>query len=203
MHLEVLLEEPSAEAALDNLLPALLPEGTTWRFHVFSGKADLLRHLASRLKGYATWLPDDWRILVLVDRDGTDCQRLLERLEQSAAAAGLATKVSNRGGRFTVLNRLAIEELEAWFFGDVEALSQAYPGVSPHLAHRRGLRSPDQIAGGTWEALQRELKRAGHYRNTGLPKIEVATNVSRHMVPARNTSRSFKGLVLGLRALMA
>jgi hypothetical protein len=42
-----------------------------------------------------------------------------------------------------------VEELEAWFFGDVEAICQADPKVSPHLAKQKGYRDPDAIRGGT------------------------------------------------------
>lgn len=50
---------------------------------------------------------------------------------------------------FQVLNRLAIEELEAWFFGDVAALHSAYPRVPSTLGRRSRYRDPDAIRGGT------------------------------------------------------
>ena len=130
MHIEFLVEEYSAEAALKNLLPSILSEETTFAIRPFSGKQDLLSQLPKRLNGYQKWLPEDWRIVVLVDRDRESCRTLKTRLEDAALQAGLATKSSVRGqGRFAVINRLAIEELEAWFFGDPEALVQAYPRV--------------------------------------------------------------------------
>jgi Domain of unknown function (DUF4276) len=91
--------------------------------------------------------------------------------------------------------------LESWFFGDVEALTRAYPKVPPTLAQRRGYRNPDAMTGGTWEKLERVLQDAGYYRN-GMPKIEVARNVAEHMDPNRNRSRSFQVFFQGLRALV-
>ena len=43
MHVEFLLEEPSAEAALTAILPKILVDDVTFGFHVFEGKQDLLK----------------------------------------------------------------------------------------------------------------------------------------------------------------
>lgn len=191
MHLELLVEEPSAEAALRVLVPKIRPD-VSFAVHPHQGKPDLLSKLPVKLRAYRHWLPQDWRIVVLVDRDRDDCRALKADLERAAAEAGFDTRSSARpAARFHVLNRMAIEELEAWYFGDVEALACAYPRVSRTLGAKRPYRDPDAIAGGTWEALQRVLQRAGYYRQ-GLPKIEAAQRVSEFMDPARNSSTSFQ-----------
>jgi len=201
MHVEFLLEEPSAEAALARLLPKLLPPECSWRLHPFQGKTDLLGKLPNRLRGYAQgWLPDDYRIVVLVDADHDDCRVLKRTLEDAASAAGLPTRSAVAAtGRFVVLNRIAIEELEAWFLGDVEAVASAYPGVPLNLGQRRRFRDPDAVRG-TWEALERVLQDAGHFRS-GLRKIEAAGHIAAHMEPSRNRSRSFRCFVEGLASL--
>ena len=202
MHIEFLVEELSAESALTNLLPKILGATTTYTIHPYQGKPDLLRKLPGRLKGYQSWLPDDWRLVVLVDADSDDCKRLKAQLETAAQDAGLITKSSATSGKnIQVLNRLAIEELEAWFFGDVEALCAAYSRINPNLGKQSRYRDPDAIAGGTWEALERVLQRAGHY-STGISKIAVAQNVSKHMNPARNRSKSFQVFRDGLQELL-
>lgn len=188
MHIEFLVEELSAEVALRNLLPSLIGDKCSYQIHPFQGKTNLLDALEKRLRGYRTWIPSDWRIVILVDRDDDDCAGLKDRMEAYARKAGLPTKSSS--AEFVVVNRIAVEELEAWFFGDIQALTSAYPGVSPSLAYQARYRSPDDIRGGTWEALERVLQRAGYFKG-GLPKTRVAGEVSRHMVPARNTSPSF------------
>lgn len=200
MHLELLLEEPSAEACLEGLLPKLVPAGTTWNAIVFQGKTDLLGNLERRLKGYRTWMPADWKVVVLIDEDRADCRALKRQLESAARAAGLTTKTASGGGRYAVLNRIAVEELEAWFFGDPAALAAAFPKVSANLGAKAAYRNPDAIAGGTWETLERVLQRAGYYGG-GLPKIEVARKVARHMEVGRNTSPSFQKFVQGIGAL--
>ena len=68
---------------------------------------------------------------MLIDEDRKDCHELKAKLEQAAHEAGFVTKSSAGPNEdFQVVSRLAIEELEAWFFGDVEALHTAYPRIS-------------------------------------------------------------------------
>lgn len=198
MHIEFLVEEPSAEAALHNIVPKILGQDVSFVIHPHQGKPDLLTKLPGRLRGYRGWLPKDWRIVVLIDLDDENCEALKATLEKAASDAGLMTRsMAAAGSRFQVLIRLAIEELEAWFFGDVEALHAAYPRVSLNLGNRARYRDPDAIAGGTCEALERELQRVGYYSG-GLPKILVAQDISSHMQPERNQSRSFQVFRQGL-----
>ncbi|HHW14769.1 MAG TPA: DUF4276 family protein [Firmicutes bacterium] len=184
MHIEFLVEEQSAEVALQNLLPRMTGNAATYRIHPFQGKPDLLAKLPQRLRGYASWMPADWRIVVLVDQDRDNCVELKQRLERTAAEAGLTTKstAAARNQRLHVINRIAVEELESWYFGDTRALVEAYPGVPTTLDRKAPYRDPDGIRGGTWEALERVLQRAGYYPG-GLLKIEAARVISRHMAP--------------------
>jgi len=192
MHIEFLVEEPSAAAALNNLLPKILKAGISFNIRSYQGKEDLKNKLPDRLAGYRQWIPSDWRLVVLMDRDDDDCKVLKDELERIADSKGFVTKSSTHGAKdFQVVNRLAIEELEAWFFGDVDAICAVYPGVPDTLGQKAKFRDPDAIKGGTWEALQRVLQNAGHYR-AGMPKIETARRISEQMDPARNRSKSFQ-----------
>ena len=199
-HVEVLVEEPSAEAALHLLLPRILGDVATFAIYPHSCKDELLTRLPERLRGYASWLPPDWRIVVIVDRDDDDCSELKRQLEQMARDAGLSTRTS-RAQEIQVVNRLAIEELEAWFFGDWEAVRGAYPRVNAHIPQQARYRAPDAIRGGTWEAFERVLKNAGYFQ-TGLRKIEAARAVAAHMAPERNTSPSFRALHAALTQMV-
>lgn len=198
----VLVEEPSMEAALEIFLPRLLAEAD-FEIRRFQCKDDLLTHLPERLRGYRHWLPENWAILMLVDRDDDDCADLKQRLEAMAADAGLLSKsVAGVGRPFQVANRIAIEELEAWFFGDWQAVQAAYPRVSVNLPAKAGFRDPDAILGGTWEALERVLQRAGYFSG-GLRKLECARSIARHMEPERNRSGSFQAFGGALSAALA
>lgn len=201
MHVEFLVEELSLKIALDNLLPKILPgnEEITFHIHEFKGKQNLLDKLPKRLRGYQKWLPDDWRIAVLIDEDRQDCIALKKQLETLAKESGFVTKTAAGNDRqFQVLNRIVIEELEAWFFGDIEAICGAYPKISANLATKAKYREPDAIAGGTWEALERELR---VYYPGGLNKLMVARDISQYMEPSRNRSKSFQAFVDGLSKL--
>jgi hypothetical protein len=110
-HLEILVEEPSAEAFLAAILPRLLQDTATFTIHAYQGKHDLMGKLEGRLRGYAKWLPDNCRIIVLIDRDSSDCQALKARMEYAAAASGLVTRTTCGGQPWRVVNRIAIEEL--------------------------------------------------------------------------------------------
>lgn len=190
------------EVALEYLLPKMLGD-TDFEIRRFQCKDDLLNKLPSRLQGYSAWLPENWAILVLVDRDDDDCLQLKLRLENVALHAGLTTKtVAGHGNRFQVANRIAIEELEAWYFGDWQAVQAAYPRVSMHVPQKAGFRNPDAIAGGTWEAVERILKRAGYFKS-GLRKLELTRGIAQHMDPARNTSGSFQTFRDALSAVTA
>ncbi len=157
----VFVEEYSMEAALDILLPSML-DGAEHQIIRFQCKDDLLKQLPSRLKGYSAWMPDTWSILVLVDRDDDDCMILKQQLEQYARDAGFLTRSCARAGEnFKVTNRIVIEELESWYFGDWAAVKTAYPKVPKNIPGKATYRDPDNIQGGTWEALERILKRAG------------------------------------------
>lgn len=198
MHVEFLVEELSLKVALDNILPKILPEDEeiTFDIHDFQGKKNLLKKLPQRLSGYQKWLPDDWRIVILIDEDREDCIQLKTDLEIIAKNAGFVTKTAASGEeKFQVLNRIVIEELEAWFFGDIKAICDAYPKVSSNLGTKAKYRNPDAITGGTWEALERELR--GYYPG-GLNKLMVARDISQYMEPNRNCSKSFLVFVDGL-----
>jgi hypothetical protein len=125
-HIEVFVEEPSMERALSVLLPRIIGN-TSVAFHSYQGKPALLKELPARLRGYRDWLPKNWLILIVVDRDDDNCQDLKQRIENAARSAGLVVRSQQTKGQFQVLTRIVIEELEAWYFGDWAAVRLAYP----------------------------------------------------------------------------
>lgn len=202
MHIEFLLEEPSAQTALDLLLPKLLPPDTTWNCFPHRGKTDLLQRLPGRLKTYARQFPHqpELRVVVLMDAD-TDCRRRKTELERIIAEAGLYTKTTAAPGQqFRIITRLAITELEAWFLGDREAIQTAYSRVRPQ--HFSGLPAQPDAVSDAWETLWRVLQAGGYYR-AGKAKVEWAETIAPHLNPERNTSASFQYFRLGLAALSA
>ncbi len=163
-------------------------------FILFKGKKDLLSKLPQRLKGYKAWIPDDHRIIILIDRDNEDCQKLKLELENIAINSGFVTKssaTSERKKKYQLINRIVIEELEAWFFGDGQALVKAYPKLSKNIPEQAKYRNPDGIKGGTWEALEKVLQKAGYHQG-GLEKLKAARDIAPYMDPRENKSKSFQ-----------
>ena len=191
-HLEILVEEPSMEAFLRQFLPRLLGEEQSFNVYPHQCKEDLLGKLPQRLRGYAAWLPADWRIIVIVDRDDDDCQLLKQKLERMASEVGLRTRSASAAEEesWQVANRIAVEELEAWYFGDWRSVRRLYPRVSATVPNKASYRDPDAIAGGTWEALERLLKRVGYFQS-GLRKVEMAREMGGQLDWKSNCSGSF------------
>jgi len=178
------------EVVLRTVLPRLLGD-ISFEVYAHQCKHELLARLPARLSGYRRWIPDDWRIVVVVDRDSDDCLHVKRRLERISGDAGFLTRSSAGGATYSVVNRLAVEELEAWYFGDWQAVKAAYPRVSPAIPGKAGYRDPDAIRGGTWEQFERILRRAGYFTG-GLRKIEAARAIAPHLTPGRTASRSFQ-----------
>lgn len=201
MQIEFLVEEISAKAALEQLLPRLLP-GHSCRVRVFQGWQDLLGQLKAVLQGYHRRIfregQTELRVVVLLDGDGI-CARRKAALEAKAAEAGLPTKTSVGPGQlFYVLNRVAVQELEAWWLGDRQAIMTAYPGVKP--THFKGTERAADVPLKPNDVLWEVLKK-GRYFLTGKRKTQWATDIGRHLDTAQNTSPSFCAFRDGLAAL--
>lgn len=171
-------------------MPSFLPELSSFTVHPYQGKYALLRKLEARLKGYASWIPDNYRIVVVIDRDSDDCRQLKAKLERHCKNAELRSRSACGDSSWQVVTRIAIEELEAWYFGDWQAVRAAYPRVSEQIPNRADFRNPDAIAGGTKEAFERVLRRSGYFMQ-GLSTVRAADMIGKHMNPTRNRSKSF------------
>jgi hypothetical protein len=201
MQIEFLVEEISAKAALEQLLPRLLP-GHVCRVRVFEGWQDLLGQLKGLLQGYHKRIfregQTDLRVVMLLDGDGI-CERRKAALESKAAEVGLLTKTTARPGEvFHVLNRVAVQELEAWWLGDREAIMAAYPGVK--LPHFKGTDRNGDAPLKPNDVLWEVLKKGRHFL-AGKRKTQWATDISQHLDLERNTSSSFQAFREGLAAL--
>ncbi len=198
-HLEVMVEEPSMETMLRFLLPKILGE-VTFAIYPFRSKQDLLGKLPSRLRAYSRYVSLNTRILILIDRDNDDCKQLKAMLENMAKDARLRTRTQARSDAWQVVNRIVIEELESWYFGDWDAVRAAYPKVPATIPSQAKYRDPDAIVG-TWETFERVLQKAGYF-SSGLRKIEAARTIAPLLEPARNSSRSFQALCSALNELV-
>jgi len=203
MHFEILVEDQSGKILIEALLPNILDELHTYRVIAYKGigklprgmkpKSDakariLLDQLPRLLKGYGRSLipVEDNVVVVVLDCDRRDCQELkaelLELLEKIHPAPQ---------AKF----RIAVEEMEAWILGDMEAVRDAYPEAKIIAAEGY---EQDSICG-TWEVLadvvypggRQPLCRLG-FPHTGEAKCNWAREIGPKMEPARNLSPSFR-----------
>ena len=100
---------------LDELLPRILPPDVTFQTIPHHGKRDLERSIPRKLRGWKE--PGDIRFVILHDQDTKDCVSLKQELLQLCA-------VTDR----PCLVRIACQEMEAWYFGDIDALCAACAG---------------------------------------------------------------------------
>ncbi len=214
MHIEVLVEDASGEKLLEALLPKLFGargEPHTWRTHAYKGigripknlnaggdpaKRILLDQLPKLLRGYGK-TPGIDAVVVVLDSDRRDCADFLVELKALAAS-------SNAGPN--TLFRIAIEEMEAWYFGDRQALTMAYPKAKVDVLQRY---TQDSVCG-TWELLADAIYPGGSVaiKKAGWPlpgqiKCEWAERIGPLLEPERNVSPSFGKLRDGLRRLVS
>ncbi|OBQ02109.1 MAG: hypothetical protein AN482_20845 [Anabaena sp. LE011-02] len=194
MHIEFLVEEASTEIALKEIVPKIIGNVHTFKIHNFQNKDRLLKRLPERMKAYANFIPDDLRIVILVDEDRSNCQELKKKLCDATSI------VTQKKGNI-VLHRIVVEELESWFIGDVAAIRAEYEKIPVSLSQQAKFRNPDAIKGGTWEELDKILKKYGY--ETGLQKMDFAQKVSPHMDVENNKSRSFQVFRDGLRRMIS
>ncbi len=195
------VEEPSMKEVLRVLLPRLIAGRAEFEIIDHGSKDRLFKALPQRLRAYQSMsraMP--LGVLILVDQDDDRCHELKERLETMAAKKKMPTKSTpDHDGFFLVVNRIVIEELEAWFFGDLAAVCAAFPRFDHRIGSHKKFNDPDAIRGGTWERLHQEMKRVGYFKNY-FPKIDVARTIAPYMNPASNRSKSFHAFKKGLEA---
>ncbi|MBL8395839.1 MAG: hypothetical protein JNK99_14005 [Candidatus Accumulibacter sp.] len=214
MHIEVLVEDNSGAKLVVTLLPALIGsygEPHTWRVHAYKGigrlppnlaaggdpaKRALLNQLPRLLAGYGK-TPGIDAIVVVVDNDERDCKVFLGELKALLAKCDPAPNT---------LFRLAIEEMEAWYFGDRQAILSAYPKAKMAVLDAY---VQDSLCG-TWERLADAVYPGGSaaIRKAGWPlpgqvKDEWAEAIARYMNAEENQSPSFAKFRDGILSLIA
>lgn len=180
-----LLEEASAQALLENLVPRFIDPSIHLRFIAFEGKQDLEKQLLRRMRGY---LNPQARFLVLRDQDSApDCTVVKRKLIGLCESAGRQT---------TTLVRIACRELETMYLADLRALELALNQRG--LATRQGsakFRAPDRLESPSHELHQ--LTR-GIYQKVGSSRL-----LGLHLDLANERSATFKNLVRGIQRLEA
>ena len=129
-----LVEEPSMANLLDELLPRLFPN-LSFQCVPHRGKADLEKSIPKKLRA---WREPGVRFMVMRDQDSGDCRTI---------KAKLAT-LCEQSGRADTFIRVVCRELEAWYIGDAEALTQAFPATARQIRRelrKSRFRDPDSV----------------------------------------------------------
>lgn len=175
-----LLEEPSAKAMLESLLPRMLKEDTRFRCIPFEGKQDLEKQLTRRIRGYQN---ERARFIVLRDQDShPDC---------TAVKQGLLDLCEKSGKLARCLVRIACRELETFYLADLQAVEQALEidGLTRHQNGRK-FRSPDGLG-----SPSRELKTLTRNR---YEKVAGSRAIGKHLQLDNPRSASFRNLIAAI-----
>lgn len=202
MHIEILVEDSSGKKLLQSLLPRMVGlhgQPHTWRVLSYKGVGRIPKNMSARsdpakrilldqlprlLQGYGRTRGID-AVVVVIDTDKRDCKVLLKDLQAVASACDPAPNT---------IFRLAIEEVEAWYFGDQTALLGAYPRARQDVLKKY---EQDSLCD-TWELLadaihpggRAAVKRAG-WPLSGQLKHEWAEKIGPLLDVENNQSPSF------------
>lgn len=148
----------------------------------------LLNDLTTTLKGFDKSLKGiDAAVVVVMDNDDRDKEEFKNELE---------CIVNTHKIKIDHVFAIAIEEMEAWLLGDIDAILQAYPNAKKSVL---GEYVQDSICG-TWEmladaiypgGLKKMKKECPTYNEKGKIKAEWAEKVGAFMDIENNKSPSF------------
>lgn len=207
MHFEILVEDLSGKKALDILIPRIIDmnAGHTFRVHSYKGsghiprdlqsvsdpsKRILLERLPKLIQGYdktfSSYSDNYAAVLIVVcDLDNRCFREFRQELSNCLEKSAIQSQIY-----FCI----AIEEGEAWYLGDINAIKIAYPQAKSAILDSY---INDSICG-TWEKLADAIYRGGAKQlsklggaSVGQEKTVWAENISPQMNVDINRSPSF------------
>ena len=178
-----LLEEESAKAMLESLLPRILNPEIAPRLLAFEGKQDLEKQMIGKMRGY---LNPRARFIVMRDQDNTpDCRVIKEAL----------LKRCEEAGRFGVsLVRIACHELESFYLADLAAVEKALGmnGLAKQQEKAK-FRNPDATQKPSNELIALTKRR---YQQVGGSRA-----IGQHLDVGNERSNSFMNLIVGIKRM--
>ena len=175
-----MLEEESAMHVLDVILPQILPPCVTFLCISHQGRGDLQKSIPKKLQALRT--PNTF-FVILHDQDSHDCRALKSDLQ----------KLCQASSQHNPLIRIVCKELEAWYFGDLDAVQKAFPKFNADKHRNKPIyEDPDAITKPS-EVLKKIV--------TGFSKGSAAREVPQYMDIGNNTSVSFNNTITGIKNL--
>lgn len=132
MTLVFFLEEPSAKAMLQGLMPRLLPDYSDIKYIVYEGKQDLLKRVHLKLRN---WLAPNTHFVILLDKDAQKCHELKAEIKA----------ICTSSNKPDTLIRIVCHELESWYLGDLQSVETALNITGLHSKQKSKFNSPDDL----------------------------------------------------------
>lgn len=178
-----LLEELSAKAMLESLLPRMLDQNISVRCIPFEGKQDLEKQLTRKIRAYQN---QEARFIVLRDQDNhPDCLAVKHKLLDLCANSG-------RAGQCIV--RIACKELETFYLADLQAVEHALQiNGLVRQQHTKKFRVPDSLG-----SPSAELKKLTQQR---YEKVAGSREIGKHLNLDNDRSPSFRNLIDAIRRM--
>ncbi len=185
--IEFLLEEPSMENFLKEILPRILPPGYAIGVNCFlrphQGKSDLKKSIPRKIRTFSNfYIPA--KVIIIQDQDSSDCKELKQQL----------LNICSENGTCPVLIRISCRELENWYLGEMEAIEKVYPSFkAKSRKYKAKYRNVDKLLGSV------ELSKA----ISTFQKGYASKNIPKHLNIEKNNSTSFKHLITGVKKFLA
>jgi hypothetical protein len=205
MHFEILIEDISGKTALEVLIPKIISDEHTFNIHSYKGigripqglapssdprRRILLGQIPKLIQGYGNTFagyPSGYQAVLIIVCDLDD--RCLSKFR--GELLDCVDKCTIKPKTYFCL---AIEEGEAWYLGDIDAIKTAYPKAKDAVLNSY---VSDSICG-TWEKLADAIFSGGAqglsklgWQAVGKEKMAWANNISPHMDIDINQSPSF------------
>ncbi len=205
MRFEILVEDRSGKKALDILVPKIVGDAHTFVVHPYKGigriprdmkdtkaaeKRILLDNLPKLLKGYGRTFGGHANrygavVILVCDLDDKCLKAFRQNLFEILNACSPKPET-----RFCI----AIEEGEAWFLGDLNAVKLSYPKAKNNVL----ISYVNDSICGTWETLADAIYPGGSHalsakgwQAVGIEKSKWAETIAPKMVITGNNSPSF------------
>jgi hypothetical protein len=217
VYLEILIEDASGGILINHIMSKYkeVHPNMEFRIHSFKGigypkktkstddlkTKKLLTDLPIYLRGISKQLEPlgvNAAIIVILDNDRRNCAELKQLLLDIA---------QKNNAKENTAFCIAIEEMEAWLLGDINAINISYPSI--RMSNLTGY-TQDSIVG-TWETLANAIYPGGllnmkkdctTYREIGSVKCEWSDKIGKVMELSRNSSPSFQYLIRKLDNLV-
>jgi len=178
-----LLEEESAKAFLESLLPRFLDPSIKTRLIAFEGKQDLEKQLTKKIQNYVN--PTAYFIVVRDQDSHPNCTALKNTLLLKCNASG---KLHN------CLVRIACKELESFYLADLASLAKAMSITGLEKHQNKSLYR-------TTDSCMNPSKELSKLTNGKYQKVSHSREIGRVLDLNNTRSQSFSNLLSGIKKL--